>query len=77
MLETVVPLSNRRFSRPIFLNDRKGNTVQIGGGAPVVVQSMCSTDTSDKETTISKSTISRRMAARSSASPCRTRKRQR
>jgi (E)-4-hydroxy-3-methylbut-2-enyl-diphosphate synthase len=52
VLETLVPLSNRRFSRPIFLNDRKGNTVQMGGGAPVVVQSMCSTDTSDKETTI-------------------------
>ena len=27
MLETLVPLSNRRFSRPIFLNDRKGNTI--------------------------------------------------
>ena len=52
MLESIVPLSNRRFTRPIFLNDRKGNSIQIGGGAPVVVQSMCSTDTSDKETTI-------------------------
>jgi (E)-4-hydroxy-3-methylbut-2-enyl-diphosphate synthase len=52
VLETMVPLSNRRFTRPIFLNDRKGNSIQIGGGAPIVVQSMCSTDTSDKEKTI-------------------------
>ena len=52
MLETTVELSKRRYTRPIFLKKPDGNMLQIGGGAPVIVQSMCSTDTSDKWTTI-------------------------
>jgi len=37
----------RRQSKPIFVGD-----VQVGGGAPIVVQSMCSTDTSDVAATV-------------------------
>jgi (E)-4-hydroxy-3-methylbut-2-enyl-diphosphate synthase len=37
----------RRKSKPVHVGD-----VQIGGDAPVVVQSMCSTDTSDVKTTV-------------------------
>ncbi len=37
----------RRTSKPVFVGD-----VQIGGGAPVAVQSMCSTDTSDVAATV-------------------------
>ena len=37
----------RRESRPVHVGD-----VRVGGGAPVVVQSMCSTDTSDVATTV-------------------------
>jgi len=52
VLESVVELSNRKYTRPIYLKKPDGGMLQIGGGTPVVVQSMCSTDTSDKETTI-------------------------
>lgn len=38
----------RRQSRPIMVGK-----VQIGGGAPVAVQSMCTTDTSDVDATVS------------------------
>jgi (E)-4-hydroxy-3-methylbut-2-enyl-diphosphate synthase len=37
----------RRKTKPVFVGD-----VQVGGDAPVVVQSMCSTDTSDAKTTL-------------------------
>jgi (E)-4-hydroxy-3-methylbut-2-enyl-diphosphate synthase len=37
----------RRQSKPIFVGD-----VQVGGGAPIVVQSMCSTDTADVAATV-------------------------
>jgi (E)-4-hydroxy-3-methylbut-2-enyl-diphosphate synthase len=37
----------RRNTKPVFVGD-----VQVGGDAPVVVQSMCSTDTSDANTTL-------------------------
>jgi (E)-4-hydroxy-3-methylbut-2-enyl-diphosphate synthase len=37
----------RRESRPVFVGD-----VQVGGGAPIAVQSMCSTDTSDVNATV-------------------------
>ena len=37
----------RRQSRPVHVGD-----VQIGGGAPVAVQSMCSTDTADVKATV-------------------------
>jgi (E)-4-hydroxy-3-methylbut-2-enyl-diphosphate synthase len=40
-------MSPRRKSKPVFVGD-----VQIGGDAPVVVQSMCATDTSDIEATV-------------------------
>ncbi len=40
-------ISNRKNSRPVFLGD-----VQIGGGAPVVVQSMTCTDTRDAVATV-------------------------
>ena len=37
----------RRQSRPVHVGD-----VQVGGGAPVTVQSMCSTDTADVKATV-------------------------
>jgi (E)-4-hydroxy-3-methylbut-2-enyl-diphosphate synthase len=37
----------RRVSKPIYVGD-----VKVGGDAPIVVQSMCSTDTSDVATTV-------------------------
>jgi (E)-4-hydroxy-3-methylbut-2-enyl-diphosphate synthase len=37
----------RRKTKPVFVG-----AVQVGGDAPVVVQSMCSTDTSDAKTTL-------------------------
>ncbi len=40
-------IGNRKNSRPVFLGD-----VQIGGGAPVVVQSMTCTDTRDVAATV-------------------------
>ena len=40
-------MTPRRTSRPVFVGD-----VQIGGDAPVAVQSMCSTDTSDVAKTV-------------------------
>jgi (E)-4-hydroxy-3-methylbut-2-enyl-diphosphate synthase len=40
-------MSPRRTSRPVFVGD-----VQIGGDAPVAVQSMCATDTSDVAKTV-------------------------
>jgi (E)-4-hydroxy-3-methylbut-2-enyl-diphosphate synthase len=40
-------MTQRRKTKPVFVGD-----VQVGGDAPVVVQSMCSTDTSDVKTTL-------------------------
>jgi (E)-4-hydroxy-3-methylbut-2-enyl-diphosphate synthase len=40
-------MSPRRKSKPVFVGD-----VQVGGDAPVVVQSMCATDTSDVAATV-------------------------
>ncbi|MEX2245858.1 MAG: flavodoxin-dependent (E)-4-hydroxy-3-methylbut-2-enyl-diphosphate synthase [Dehalococcoidia bacterium] len=40
-------MSPRRNSKPVFVGD-----VQVGGHAPIAVQSMCSTDTSDTKTTL-------------------------
>ncbi|HEY7943526.1 MAG TPA: flavodoxin-dependent (E)-4-hydroxy-3-methylbut-2-enyl-diphosphate synthase, partial [Casimicrobiaceae bacterium] len=40
-------MTTRRQSRPVFVGD-----VQIGGDAPVAVQSMCSTDTADVKATV-------------------------
>ena len=37
----------RRDSRPVFVGK-----VKVGGGAPVVVQSMCTTDTADVDATV-------------------------
>ncbi len=43
-----LPLSHRRKSRPVHVGD-----VQVGGDAPVVVQTMTNTDTADAESTLS------------------------
>src|ERR1700694_648793 len=40
-------MTQRRQTKSVFIGD-----VQVGGDAPVVVQSMCSTDTSDAKTTL-------------------------
>jgi len=40
-------MTQRRQTKPVFVGD-----VQVGGDAAVVVQSMCSTDTSDVKTTL-------------------------
>ncbi len=40
-------MTSRRPTKPVFIGD-----VQVGGDAPVVVQSMCSTDTADVEATL-------------------------
>jgi (E)-4-hydroxy-3-methylbut-2-enyl-diphosphate synthase len=40
-------MSQRRTTKPVYIGD-----VQVGGEAPVRVQSMCSTDTADIETTL-------------------------
>jgi len=40
-------MTQRRQTKSVFVGD-----VQVGGDAPVVVQSMCSTDTSDAKTTL-------------------------
>jgi len=42
-----VPLSSRRVSRPVHVGD-----VQVGGDAPIVVQTMTNTDTADAKATI-------------------------
>jgi len=42
-----VPLSARRVSRPVLVGD-----VQVGGDAPVVVQTMTNTDTADARATV-------------------------
>ncbi len=42
-----VPLGPRRVSRPVHVGD-----VQVGGDAPVVVQTMTNTDTADAEATV-------------------------
>jgi len=42
-----VPLSSRRVSRPVHVGD-----VQVGGDAPIVVQTMTNTDTADAQATI-------------------------
>src|SRR5438093_1602945 len=47
MTDEPTPLSPRRASRPVFVGD-----VQIGGDAPVVVQTMTNTDTADVKSTI-------------------------
>ncbi len=47
MTDEPVPLSPRRPSRPIHVGD-----VQVGGGAPVVVQTMTNTDTADADATV-------------------------
>jgi (E)-4-hydroxy-3-methylbut-2-enyl-diphosphate synthase len=47
-VEGHLPLSPRRHSRPVHVGD-----VQIGGDAPVVVQTMTNTDTADAEATLS------------------------
>ena len=45
--EENAPLSARRKSRPVHVGD-----VQVGGDAPVVVQTMTNTDTADADATI-------------------------
>src|SRR3990170_583392 len=40
-------MTQRRPTKPVFIGD-----VQVGGDAPVVVQSMCATDTSDVAATL-------------------------
>jgi len=40
-------MTQRRPTKPVFIGD-----VQVGGDAPVVVQSMCATDTSDVQATL-------------------------
>jgi (E)-4-hydroxy-3-methylbut-2-enyl-diphosphate synthase len=47
MTDEPTPLNPRRVSRPVFVGD-----VQIGGDAPVVVQTMTNTDTADVKSTI-------------------------
>ncbi len=47
MTDEPVPLASRRSSRPVHV----GN-VQVGGDAPVVVQTMTNTDTADADATI-------------------------
>jgi (E)-4-hydroxy-3-methylbut-2-enyl-diphosphate synthase len=47
MTDEPVPLSPRRKSRPVYVGD-----VQVGGDAPVVVQTMTNTDTADANATI-------------------------
>ncbi|MCH7576922.1 MAG: flavodoxin-dependent (E)-4-hydroxy-3-methylbut-2-enyl-diphosphate synthase [Chloroflexi bacterium] len=46
-VEEHVPLSPRRKSRPVHVGD-----VQVGGDAPVVVQTMTNTDTADAQSTL-------------------------
>src|SRR3990170_3517584 len=45
--EENAPLSPRRKSRPVHVGD-----VQVGGDAPIVVQTMTNTDTADAKSTI-------------------------
>ncbi|OGO52860.1 MAG: 4-hydroxy-3-methylbut-2-en-1-yl diphosphate synthase [Chloroflexi bacterium RBG_16_68_14] len=40
-------MTQRRPTKPVFIGD-----VQVGGDAPIVVQSMCSTDTADVQATL-------------------------
>jgi len=47
MIEEHLPLSPRRRSRPVHVGD-----VQIGGDAPIVVQTMTNTDTADAQATL-------------------------
>jgi (E)-4-hydroxy-3-methylbut-2-enyl-diphosphate synthase len=47
-VEGRLPLSSRRKSRPVHVGD-----VQVGGHAPVVVQTMTNTDTADAQSTLS------------------------
>jgi (E)-4-hydroxy-3-methylbut-2-enyl-diphosphate synthase len=47
MTDEPKPLSNRRVSRPVHVGD-----VQVGGDAPVVVQTMTNTDTADAKATV-------------------------
>lgn len=47
MTDEPTPLSPRRESRPLYVGD-----VQVGGDAPVVVQTMTNTDTADASATI-------------------------
>jgi len=47
MTDELLPLSPRRQSRPVWVGD-----VQVGGDAPVVVQTMTNTDTADAAATV-------------------------
>jgi (E)-4-hydroxy-3-methylbut-2-enyl-diphosphate synthase len=47
MTDEPVPLNPRRMSRPVHVGD-----VQVGGDAPIVVQTMTNTDTADARSTI-------------------------
>ncbi len=47
MTEGTTPLAPRRPSRPVFVGG-----VQVGGGAPIVVQTMTNTDTADAKATV-------------------------
>ena len=47
MTDEPVPLATRRKSRPVYVGD-----VQVGGDAPVVVQTMTNTDTADVVATV-------------------------
>lgn len=47
MSEGITPLAPRRPSRPVFVGG-----VQVGGGAPIVVQTMTNTDTADAKATV-------------------------
>jgi len=47
MTDEPLPLSPRRASRPVYVGD-----VQVGGDAPIVVQTMTNTDTADARATI-------------------------
>jgi len=56
MTDEPFPLSARRKSRPVHVGD-----VQVGGDAPVVVQTMTNTDTADANATIEQIDIARKV----------------
>ena len=62
MTQSAAP-NERRQSVPVFVGK-----VQVGGGAPIVVQSMTNTDTADAEVPRARSRRSRVRAAKSCAS---------
>lgn len=47
MSDELAPLASRRRSRPVYVGD-----VQVGGDAPIVVQTMTNTDTADAHATV-------------------------